>query len=32
MITSANAISKLPEEGTEAPTHVGAFCNNNLIF
>jgi hypothetical protein len=32
LVTSAHAISKLPEDGAEAPKHVGAFCNNNLIF
>jgi hypothetical protein len=25
LITLANAISKLPEDGAEAPKHVGAF-------
>jgi hypothetical protein len=28
-ITLANAISKLPEDGEEAPKHVRAFCNVN---
>jgi hypothetical protein len=26
-ITLANAISKLPKDGTETPKHVGAICN-----
>ena len=31
-MTFADAISKFPEDDAEAPKHVGAFCNNNLIF